>query len=159
MLLLALTLTFGSLTTEDSPRVTSQLKLVEASDTDLKLVSNSLVTPPDRGGAGWTAASIIGLVPVGLLQGVLTGLAISGSAFGSNYEAERKSRAPLTVGLGLVSAIGAGIGGYYLGEAARNGSVAAKIGIVLIDILGTGALLTTVGVVALMNSGFGYIPT
>jgi hypothetical protein len=54
------------------------------------------------------------------------------------------------VGITLVAAVAAGVGGGFLGELARRGNAEAKIGVIVLDVVAV-ALPVAIGFIAVSN--------
>ena len=81
-------------------------------------------------------AGTIGGVPVGALALGIVGLSLGSSRDPPGpSDVHSAALAGYYIGAGVGAVLG-GVGGYFLGKLARNGSVAAKIGIVALDVLG-----------------------
>jgi hypothetical protein len=113
---------FPMLELSTSEPTLAPLRLPDVHDWPVETAGSKKATAADGPGhSGWNFAGVIGGVPAGACI-----LGLSGLAFVPSPEAG------FYVGLGIGALLG-GIGGYFLGELARNGSLGAKIGIVILD--------------------------
>ena len=135
----------GALLFEAPPRLLLELALEvpELSVRNLALGesdSSAAPNPESPKPVGWMVAGAVGGVPVGALA-----LGFAGASIGSSRDPPGASGvhsaalAGYYVGAGVGTILG-GVGGYFLGKLARNGSVAAKIGVVALDVLGLPSL-------------------
>ncbi len=74
-----------------------------------------------------------------------------------HWKADLPGSIALTTGTVLGSALGA-VGGVWLGARAREGSLAAKVAIIVLSCVAGTAVLVGAGALVVGSAGIGYIP-
>jgi hypothetical protein len=93
-----------------------------------------------EGGVGWRVAGVTGGVALG------AGPAAAGMSIGTGQTGP-------TIVVGAMAGAAVGLGGYFLGRAADEGSRLALIGVILLDVLGASVALMSFVVAAPKGGG------
>jgi hypothetical protein len=101
----------------------------------------------EQGGAGWVVAGVLAGIEVGSGLGVCAAYAASAA---SGYGVDNSGT---IVAACITGSVVLGVGGYFLGRLAQEGSTAARITVVTLVVIGT--IATVLGILAgsLLNGG------
>jgi hypothetical protein len=104
-------------------------------DADLR---DDLTCKVERGNVMWDVGAIAGASELGFGFGLLAGVGLADAT---------RSDSGAMFAVGAVGALVGGLAGYFLGESARDGSIAARVLVIVVNVLATAATVTAIGLV------------